>query len=446
VRMPRRSVVGTRLVVGLMVLALSLAVACKPASVKTGAATAAGAAAAAPVPQEVRVTVSEWAFTPDKLRLPGGQPVTLILDNKGQLDHDLTIPQLNVQLTAAAGRSARATVTAAKDGTYDVYCSIAGHRELGMKATASVSGAGAGHDLNAHEAAALNASAVQVADHVSHATVATTATRGNEEIAYRLADDGVKVFELKAQHVNWEVVPGEFVDAYGYNGQVPGPVLRVQEGDRMRVNFTNELPEPTVMHFHGNRLPNAMDGVPDVTQPVVAPGETYSYEFVAEPAGTFIYHTHHNSAVQEPKGLYGMFLIEPKDGPRVQADKEVIQVLSELGGYYVINGKAFPATEPIPTKVGERVLVRLANLGQMTHPMHLHGHPFKIVATDGYPVPEGQALTKDVINIGPGERYDLLIELDNPGTWVFHCHILSHVQNKGVEPGGMITVFQVAAS
>src|SRR4051812_43488139 len=119
--MPRRSVVYTRLLVGLIVLTLSLALGCKSASVKTSAAPAASAAAAATAPQEVRVTVTEWAFTPDKLRLPGGQPVTLILDNKGQLDHDLTIPQLNVQLTAAAGRSARATVTAAKDGTYDVY-------------------------------------------------------------------------------------------------------------------------------------------------------------------------------------------------------------------------------------------------------------------------------------------------------------------------------------
>jgi manganese oxidase len=431
----------TRLLVALVALLLPLAMACRTTSVKTGAAPAAASAA----PQEVRVTVTEWAFTPDKIQLAGGQPVTLILENKGQLEHDLTIPQLNVALTAAAGRTARTTVTAGKDGDYDVYCSVAGHRELGMRATASVSGAGAGHDLSAHEAAALDVSATKVGDHVSHGTVATTATRGNEELAYRLTDDGVKVFDLKAQHFNWEVLPGEFVDAYGYNGQVPGPVLRVQEGDRMRVNLTNELPEPTVMHFHGNRLPNSMDGVPDVTQKLVNPGETYSYEFVAEPAGTFIYHTHHNSAVQEAKGLYGMFLIDPKDGPRVQADKEVIQVLSETGGYYVVNGKAFPATEPITAKVGERVLVHLANLGQMSHPMHLHGHPFKIVATDGYPVPEAQALTKDVINIGPGERYDLLIELDNPGTWVFHCHILSHVQNKGVEPGGMITVFQVNA-
>jgi manganese oxidase len=155
-----------------------------------------------------------------------------------------------------------------------------------------------------------------------------------------------------------------------------------------------------------------------------------------------MYHTHHNSAEQEAKGLYGVFIVDPKV-PVVGYDREYIQVLSELGGYYLINGKAFPATDPLEARLGERVLIRLVNLGQMTHPMHMHGHPFQIVGTDGYPVPAGQALTKDVVNIGPGERYDLLMTADNPGTWLFHCHILTHVQNHGVEPGGMISVVKV---
>jgi FtsP/CotA-like multicopper oxidase with cupredoxin domain len=155
-----------------------------------------------------------------------------------------------------------------------------------------------------------------------------------------------------------------------------------------------------------------------------------------------MYHTHHNAAEQEGKGLYGVFIVDPKV-PTVDYDREYIQVLSELGGYFLINGKAFPATEPLQARVGERVLIRLINLGQMTHPMHMHGQPFKIVSTDGYPVPEVAQLTKDVVNIGPGERYDLLMTPDNPGTWLFHCHILTHVQNHGVEPGGMISVVKV---
>jgi FtsP/CotA-like multicopper oxidase with cupredoxin domain len=176
---------------------------------------------------------------------------------------------------------------------------------------------------------------------------------------------------------------------------------------------------------------------------MIAPGETFSYSFTASPSGTFMYHTHHNSAEQEGKGLYGIFQVDSKDGPRVQADREVYQVLSELGGYYLINGKSFPATEAIQAKLGERVLIHLVNLGQMTHPMHMHGAPFQIVGTDGYPVPPSQAVTKDVVNIGPGERYDLLMTADNPGTWLFHCHILTHVQNHGIEPGGMLTIVKV---
>ena len=391
------------------------------------------------------------SFTPKSLQLPVGKPVTLVLDNAGQLDHDVTVPALGVSLSARAGKSASQTVTATKEGTFDFLCSIPGHKEAGMQGDVIVGGAtgaaGQPHDIADVPGTDHGAITSAAVEHASHAAMATTATKGNQPLAFRMEGD-TKVFDLKAEHVQWEVLPGEFVDAYGYAGadgqaQVPGPLIRVTEGDRVRFNFTNELPEPTVIHFHGPKLPNSMDGVVDVTQKMIAPGETFGYEFTASPTGTFMYHTHHNSAEQEGKGLYGIFQVDPKDGPRVQADREVYQVLSELGGYYLINGKSFPATEPIQAKLGERVLIHLVNLGQMTHPMHMHGAPFQIVGTDGYPVPEGQALTKDVVNIGPGERYDLLMTADNPGTWLFHCHILTHVQNHGVEPGGMLTIVKV---
>jgi FtsP/CotA-like multicopper oxidase with cupredoxin domain len=276
---------------------------------------------------------------------------------------------------------------------------------------------------------------------MSHAAVASTETKGGQQLQPRV-ENGVKIFDLEAQVVKWEVLPGEFVDAYAYNGQVPGPLLRVTEGDKVRVNLKNSLPEATVLHFHGPTLPNKQDGVPDVTQKLVNPGESFTYEFTANPAGTFVYHTHHNSAVQEPKGLYGVFQVDPKEPRAAKYDQEYFQVISELGGYFTIGGKAFPATEPMTAEVGERVLIHLVNLGQMSHPMHMHGHPFSIVATDGYPV-QGSPLVKDTLNISPGERYDLEITANNPGTWVFHCHILSHVANRGVEPGGMISVFKV---
>jgi len=411
----------------LLLPALLLLVQTRPATSTT--------AAVADSARTVHLNVKEWSFEPRSLQLPAGKPVTLVLDNTGQLDHDVSIPSLGVQVTARAGKSASQTVTPTKEGTFDFLCSIPGHKEAGMQGSLIVGGA------STAVTSTTTAPAAAEMNHGSHAAVATTATTGNQPLAYTL-DGAVKVFELKAQHVNWEVLPGETVDAYAYNGQVPGSLIRATEGETVRINFTNELPEPTVIHFHGPKLPNSMDGVVGVTQKMVLPGERYSYEFVAQPSGTFMYHTHHNAAEQEGKGLFGIFLVDPKE-PTLKYDREVLQVLSEQGGYFLINGKASPATEQIEARVGERVLIRLINLGQMTHPMHMHGHPFQIVATDGYAVPEGQALTKDVVNIGPGERYDLLMTMNNPGTWLFHCHILTHVQNHGVEPGGMLTVIKV---
>jgi FtsP/CotA-like multicopper oxidase with cupredoxin domain len=403
--------------------------------------------AASSQPEEVHLKIKEWSFTPNTLQLPTGQPVTLVLDNSGQLDHDVTIPSLGVSLKAAAGKSASQTITASTASTYDFLCSLPGHKEAGMQGKVVVADAAAAGSAPAHDMSAMPGMSDAATTMPSHAAIATTATKGNQPLAFHM-DGATKVFDLKAEHLQWEVLPGEFVDAYGYAGadgqaEVPGPLIRVTEGDHVRVNFTNELPEPTVIHFHGPKLPNGMDGVADVTQKRIEPGETFTYEFDASPTGTFMYHTHYNSAEQEGKGLYGIFQVDPKEGARIQSDVEVFQVLSELGGYYLINGKAFPATEPIQAKVGQRVLIHLVNLGQMTHPMHMHGAPFQVVGTDGYPVPAGQELTKDVINIGPGERYDLLMNANNPGTWLFHCHILTHVQNHGVEPGGMITVVKV---
>lgn len=254
------------------------------------------------------------------MKLPVGKPVTIVLENKGVIPHDITVEELGIHIVADSGGTARATVTVEKEGTYEMICAIPDSLWPGMAGTArvaaDVSGKSGGADQEQGEQGAQAGSE----EHVSHASVASTKQHGNEELKPKPID-GVKVFELEAQHVKWEVLPGEFMDAYAYNGQVPGPVIRVTEGDRVRVNFRNRLPEPTAVHFHGPTVPNAMDGVPDVTQPVVEPGGKFTYEFVARPGGTFVYHTHHNSAVQEPKGLYGLFIVEPKHQPKV-ADVE----------------------------------------------------------------------------------------------------------------------------
>lgn len=286
-----------------------------------------------------------------------------------------------------------------------------------------------------------------------------TETQGGQPLPYR-EEAGVKVFEITTQEVQWPIMEGVSVTALTYNGTVPGPLMRVTEGDRVRVLVKNELDDPTTVHFHGVELPNAMDGVPDVTQDPILPGETFVYEFEAKPAGTFWYHSHFEGDVQVGAGLYAPFIVDPKESADPLPDVDVTLMIGEwlvrggqtfaampMGGmepnYFTINGKAFPATETIDVKKGQLVRLRLVGTGQFIHPMHLHGLPFKVVATDGHPVPEAAQLTKDTLSVAPGERYDIEFVATEPGQWMLHCHILHHTTNDNVEPGGLMLVVNV---
>ena len=245
-------------------------------------------------------------------------------------------------------------------------------------------------------------------------------------------DGDVKVYTLTAQVVQWEVQPGKFVEAYGYNGVVPGPEIRVTEGDKIRVIVNNELPQSTAVHFHGVMVPNAMDGVPFITQPPIKPGQSFTYEFPIRDgnAGTHMYHSHHNATEQVGKGLLGPFIIEPKDpSTRPAYDVEYTVVLNDgpIGGFS-LNGKSFPATQPFTAKHGQRVLFRFINEGQMIHPMHLHGMPMTIVAEDGYVL--NQPYKRDTVHIEPGARIEAIVEATELGVWAFHCHVLSHAESQ----------------
>lgn len=285
-----------------------------------------------------------------------------------------------------------------------------------------------------------------------------TQTTGGQPLAYR-EENGVKIFELTTQAVLWPILDGTTVTAYTYNGTVPGPMIRVTEGDRVRVIVKNELPDPTTIHWHGVEVPNAMDGVPGVTQDPIQPGETFTYEFTAKPAGTFMYHSHFEGDIQVSVGLYAPFIIDPKE-PASRPDVDVTLMISEwlvkdgytyaampMAGmepnYFTLNGKAFPTTETINVTIGQVVRLRLIGIGQFIHPMHLHGMPFKTVATDGHPVPEAAQLTKDTISVAPGERYDIEFIATEPGQWMLHCHILHHTTNDNVEPGGLMLMINV---
>jgi FtsP/CotA-like multicopper oxidase with cupredoxin domain len=205
-----------------------------------------------------------------------------------------------------------------------------------------------------------------------------------------------------------------------------------------------------------------MDGVaePELTQKPVMPGESFTYEFVAKPAGTFWYHSHVETDRQIPLGLAGAFIIDPKEEP-VKYDLDYTAMLQEWRidpetgktwpampsmsepNFFTINGKSFPATDTLEVKRGARVRIRFISAGNFGHPMHLHGQFFKIIATDGNPVPPLAQLTKDTLWIAPGERYDIEFVADNPGTWILHCHILHHVTNDDMEPGGLILAIKV---
>ncbi len=272
---------------------------------------------------------------------------------------------------------------------------------------------------------------------------AETAAHGNQPLEFEL-DGDVKVFRITAAVTPWEWDTDQWVDAWTYNGTVPGPVIRVTEGDKIRVIVDNELPESTAVHWHGLIVPNDQDGVPFITQPPIKPGHSYTYEFQIREgnAGSHMYHSHHNSAFQVQNGLLGAFIVEPKDpSTRPAYDVEHIMVLNEgpIAGFS-LNGKGFPATEPIVAKKGQKVLIRYMNEGAMIHPMHLHGMPQLVVAADGWLLP--QPYMCDTINVAPGQRWDVIVDATEVGVWAFHCHILSHAESAhGMF--GMVTVLIV---
>jgi FtsP/CotA-like multicopper oxidase with cupredoxin domain len=241
-------------------------------------------------------------------------------------------------------------------------------------------------------------------------------------------DNGVKVFNLTIDEINQhidELQPP--VAALGYNGQWPGPTIRVTQGDRVRAIFKNNLKETTGVHFHGVQFTDFFqDGVPFVTQKPITPGASYTYEFTASDAGSLMYHSHHNATDQVGRGLLGALIVDPKVDP-IKYDREYIWISNDELGGFTINGHGFPATVPILAALGETVRVRFMNEGIMMHPWHLHGNVMKVVARDGRPLGSA-AFECDTLGVNPGERWDVLITAKTLGVWAFHCHILPHVE------------------
>jgi FtsP/CotA-like multicopper oxidase with cupredoxin domain len=275
---------------------------------------------------------------------------------------------------------------------------------------------------------------------------------------------GVKVFHLVAEEVTHAFDPGLRAKCWGFNGRVNGTLIEAVEGERVRIYVTNRLPVATSVHWHGVYLPNGMDGVGGLTQPSIKPGETVKYEWTLRQHGTQMFHSHHDEMTQMGMGMIGMFIIHPRNpAPVYRVERDFALLLSEwtieagtarpntlkMNDFNVltINGKVFPSTAPLVCRTGDKVRIRLGNLGAMDrHPMHIHGYHFRITATDGGDIPLSAQWPESTVVVGVGQTRNIEFIADAPGDWAFHCHMTHHVMNQmghqfpnmvGVKPEGL---------
>jgi FtsP/CotA-like multicopper oxidase with cupredoxin domain len=257
--------------------------------------------------------------------------------------------------------------------------------------------------------------------------------------------DGVKEFHLVAEPVVREIAPGMKANLWGYNGQSPGPTIEVVEGDRVRIFVTNKLPEVTSVHWHGQFLPNGMDGVSGLNQPAIAPGKTFVYEFVARYAGTFMYHPHADEMAQIGMGMMGSWVTHPKDPRQHAVDRDFVFLLNaydiDPGSYtpnvntmldfniWTINSRAFPGTDPMVVRKDDKVRIRIGNLSMTNHPFHIHGHRFEVTGTDGGWIAPAARWPEVTVDIGVGQMRAIEFVADAPGDWAFHCHKSHHTMN-----------------
>ena len=257
--------------------------------------------------------------------------------------------------------------------------------------------------------------------------------------------DGYKEFHLVAEPVVREIAPGMKANLWGYNGQSPGPTIEVVEGDKVRMFVTNKLPEHTTIHWHGQRLPNGMDGVGGLTQPQIKPGETYVYEFVARRAGTFMYHPHADEMTQMAMGMMGMWVTHPKNPDLMRVDRDFCFLLNAYDidpgsatpqintmtdfNLWTWNSRAFPGIDALVCRMGDRVRIRIGNLTMTNHPIHIHGHEFTVTGTDGGWVPPQARWPEVTTDVAVGQMRAIEFEATEPGDWAFHCHKAHHTMN-----------------
>jgi len=281
--------------------------------------------------------------------------------------------------------------------------------------------------------------------------------------------NGVKEFHLVAEPVVREMAPGFSVNMWGYNGQSPGPTIEVVEGDKVRIFVTNKLPEHTTIHWHGQRLPNGMDGVGGLNQKQIPVGKTFVYEFEARRPGTFMYHPHADEMTQMAMGMMGLWVTHPKGKhPHIaEVDRDYAFLLSAYDldpgaktpnvntmldqNIWSWNSRVFPGISPLVARLNERVRVRVGNLTMTNHPIHIHGIEFEVTGTDGGPVPPTARWPEVTTDVAVGQMRQLEFIADEPGDWAMHCHKSHHTMGAmghavptmiGVDHRGLVQKIQ----
>jgi len=286
-------------------------------------------------------------------------------------------------------------------------------------------------------------------------------------------NNGVKEFHLVAEPVVREMAPGFKAHMWGYNGQSPGPTIEVVEGDRVRMFVTNKLPEHTTIHWHGQRLPNGMDGVAGLNQPAIPVGKTFVYEFVARRPGTFMYHPHADEMTQMAMGMMGFWVTHPKldkAGKHPQIDNVDRDFVFLLNAYDIEpgsmtpkimtmlnfnlwswNSRIFPGIDTLNVRKNDKVRIRVGNLTMTNHPIHLHGHEFVVSGTDGGPTPKSSRWPEVTTDVAVGQMRQIEFLADEEGDWAFHCHKSHHTMNAmghdvptmiGVDHRGLVKKLQ----
>ena len=382
---------------------------------------------------EMRIIQGQWQWEPETITVPSGARVAMAVTNEDSFAHGFAVSELGLDQRLPPNQTTEFDFVAdIPPGEYEFFCSVfcgAGH--FGQRGTLVVTEATTQTDTTAADEAAPSDNEADIPVRSRNDAI--------DELPYTETEDGVKEFELTVDEVMWDYGDGNPIYSWGYNQQLPGPDIRITEGDRVRITVTNNLPEATTVHWHGVDLEWEADGVPGMTQDPIGPGERYVYEFTATPAGTRFYHTHGShhgdEAEQMDMGLAGGLIIDPAEDTMDEPDQDITWVLTERiqHGIFPIHGAVYPAVPPIEVSEGETVRIRMINAGSSTfHPMHLHGHQYRVVAVDGNPIPEAAQLTRNTQPVLPGETYDIEFVADNPGHWLFHCHELQHAA------GGMI--------